>query len=169
MIQVSAIMTMGGLGTIAKPTTAHKNAIVAMLTIFISGFVVGWAPITYVVTTEVPSLRLRDASQRTASIVNVATNFLVSFSIPYLLYEPYAALGSRVGFIFGSIAVLAIMSTFFCVPECKGKTLEQVDRLFIEGVPLRKFGSYVFEEDSSDEVTLEKGKAGASVETQERV
>ena len=28
------------------------------------------------------------------------------------------------------------------MPECKGKTLEQVDYLFRERVPLRKFGSF---------------------------
>lgn len=29
---------------------------------------------------------------------------------------------------------------YFCVPECRGKTLEEVDYLFNNGVPLRKFG-----------------------------
>lgn len=29
---------------------------------------------------------------------------------------------------------------YFCVPECKGKTLEQVDFLFNQGVALRDFG-----------------------------
>ena len=34
------------------------------------------------------------------------------------------------------------MFTYFCVPECKGKTLEQVDYMFREKVPLRQFGKY---------------------------
>ena len=32
------------------------------------------------------------------------------------------------------------MFIYFCVPECKGKTLEQVDFLFQNGVALRDFG-----------------------------
>jgi len=66
-------MTMGALGTIASPSTTVKSAIVAMLSVFLSGFAIGWAPLTYVVTTELPSLHLRDQSQRVASLVNVAT------------------------------------------------------------------------------------------------
>lgn len=34
----------------------------------------------------------------------------------------------------------ALVFVYFCVPECKGKTLEQVDFLFNQGVPIRQFG-----------------------------
>jgi SP family sugar:H+ symporter-like MFS transporter len=36
--------------------------------------------------------------------------------------------------------VAAIVFVFFCVPDCKGKTLEQIDFLFNQGVSLRDFG-----------------------------
>jgi SP family sugar:H+ symporter-like MFS transporter len=36
--------------------------------------------------------------------------------------------------------IASIVFVFFCVPECKGKTLEQVDFLFNQGVSLRAFG-----------------------------
>ncbi|KAH9209485.1 sugar transporter [Leptodontidium sp. 2 PMI_412] len=140
-LQGGAILAMGALGT-QITTYGTKTGIVALLVIFAASFVFAWAQICYVVTTEVPALRLRDMSQRTASIVNVATSFLVNFSVPYLLYTPYAALGSKVGFIFGGIIVCALIFTFFCVPECKGKSLEQVDRMFQEGIPLRHFGRH---------------------------
>lgn len=65
--------------------------------------------------------------------------FVTSFSIPYLLNEPYAALGSKVGFIFGGAAVLAFIFAFFCVPECTHRTLEEIDQLFLDGVPVRQF------------------------------
>lgn len=65
-------------------------------------------------------------------------SFVSNYILPYCL----EALQSKTGFVFGAVASLAILFVFFCVPECKGKTLEQVDRMFQEGVPLRKFGSY---------------------------
>lgn len=71
--QAVAIMAMGGLGTIKNPSVAVKKATVAMLPLFTGGYCLGWAPLVYVVTTEVTALRLRDASQRTASVVNVVT------------------------------------------------------------------------------------------------
>lgn len=67
-------------------------------------------------------------------------SFAVNFSIPYLVYDKYAGLNSRVGFIFGSLMVVATCFVYYCVPECKGKTLEQVDFMFNNGIPLRDFG-----------------------------
>ncbi|KAH7349652.1 general substrate transporter [Plectosphaerella cucumerina] len=162
-----AIITMGALGTVANPTFAHKTGIVSMLTVFAAGFVFAWAPLNYVVTTEVPALRLRDASQRTASVVNVATSFIVNFSIPYLLYS--AGLSSRVGFIFAGIISLAVVFTYFCVPECKGKSLEQIDRMFNEGISLRKFGDYAPEEAVRDESGADKGVSSVSSKHEEKV
>lgn len=66
-------------------------------------------------------------------------SFAVSFSVPYLVFADEAGLGSKVGFIFGAIAALSLVFTYFCVPECKGKSLEQIDWLFSKKVPLRKF------------------------------
>ena len=61
---------------------------------------------------------------------------MTTYATPYLLED----LGSKVGFLFGTAAVLATVFAFFCVPECKGRTLEEIDRLFLDGVPVRKFG-----------------------------
>ncbi|EQB57148.1 sugar transporter [Colletotrichum gloeosporioides Cg-14] len=162
VLQFAAIVTMGSLGTVSDPSFAVKTGIVAMLTVFAASYVLAWAPLNYVVSTEIPALRLRDASQRTASMVNVLANFLVNFSIPHLLYTPGAGLGSKVGFIFAGILVLAFVFTWFCIPECKGKSLEQIDRMFNEGVPLRKFGKYE-PEDMYQASTEDGEKAGVIV------
>jgi hypothetical protein len=130
---------MGGLGTIANPGYPIRVAISVMTTIFGVGFCLGWAPISHIVAAEIPSARLRDATYSFGSAFNILVQFVISFCIPYLLYAPYANLGSKVGFIFGSFAVLAILFSYFCVPECKGKSLEEIDELFARGVSLRKF------------------------------
>ncbi|KAL8365695.1 hypothetical protein RB595_004479 [Gaeumannomyces hyphopodioides] len=97
----------------------------------------------------------------TMNVINAVVNLCVAF---VGLYLPYAALGSRVGFIFAGIIALAIAFTWLCVLECKGKSLEQVDRLFNEGVSLRKFGNYKPEElTAGPEDAGEKGKAGLGV------
>lgn len=142
LIQIGALFAMGGLGLQSPASYSHKSGEVAMLMVFGAGFSYGWGPLTYVVTTELPALRLRDRSQRVASIMNILTNFLVTFFVPYLLNAPYAALGSKVGFIFGAISALAFAFVFFCVPECKGRSLEEIDLMFLEGVPVRKFRNH---------------------------
>lgn len=139
IVQVAALFTMGGLGTAHTITRPESTAIASMVAIFGVGFGLGWGPLTYVVVTELPALSLRDHSQRISFLTNIAVNFVVTFSIPYLLDDGYAGLHSRVGFIFGSIAVCACVFVYFCVPDCQGKTLEEVDRLFHGGVPVRNF------------------------------
>ncbi|VUC31109.1 unnamed protein product [Clonostachys rosea] len=140
LLMAGALFTMGGLGVQSPVPTANMRGIVAMIAVFTIGFATGWGPLTYVVTTEVSSLRLRDLNSRVGFTVNVIFNWTVNFSIPYLVWPDKAGLGSKVGFIFGAIAILALIFTYMCVPECKGKTLEQVDWLFNNDVSLRKFG-----------------------------
>lgn len=143
-IQAVALFAMAGLGEASSSASGSalkhiSAAIVAMLTLFGVGFATGWGPLTYVVSAEVPALRLRDQSQRVAMLTNIAMNFVVTFTLPYLLDDGYAALHAKVGFIFGSLAVAAAVFTYFYVPDCRGKSLEEVDRLFHERVPVRHF------------------------------
>ena len=130
---------MGGLGTAPTPSMSIKKAITSTVTLYGIGFQLGWAPLSHVVAAEIPTTQLRDQTYAVGAAFNIVVQFAVAFSIPYLLDEPYAALGSKVGFIFGVTAFMAIFFSWFCVPECSGKTLEEIDKLFLEGVPITKF------------------------------
>jgi Sugar (and other) transporter len=94
------------------------------------------APVT---GAEVPALRLRDK----AAIVGWSTQnvmaFLVTFTVPYLLQAPYAALGSKVGFIYGGFCVMALLWAWFCFPELRGRSLEEIDEMFQLKLPTRQF------------------------------
>lgn len=139
-IQIASLFTMGGLGaSSSNPPQSYKVGIIAMLSIFGFGFASGWAPVSHILTAEIPSTPVRDMTYRTASAVNIVIQFVTTYATPYLLDKPYAGLGAKVGFIYGGAAVLATIFAYFCVPECKGKTLEEIDRLFLDGVPIRQF------------------------------
>lgn len=64
--------------------------------------------------------------------------------------DAYAGLGPRVGFIFGTVAFVAVSFSWFCVPECSGRTLEEIDRLFLEGVPIRSFKTHALADQEED-------------------
>ena len=70
-IMCVGLMTMGGLGTPAVITHGIKVAIVAFLVVMTFGFSIGLAPLCYVVSTEIPALRLRDATLRLGFVINV--------------------------------------------------------------------------------------------------
>ncbi|KAH8200176.1 hypothetical protein TruAng_005688 [Truncatella angustata] len=137
---LGCLFAMGGLGVQSPVSTERKRGIVGMLSLFGVSFATGWGPLTYVVATEVSALRLRDQTARLGFGVNVVINFAVNFMIPYLISDSYVGLGSKVGFIFGCMAVLSFIFTYYAVPECKGKSLEQIDLMLKNGVRLRDFG-----------------------------
>lgn len=71
--------------------------------------------------------------------------------MPYLMDSGYANLQSKVGLIYGSLSVVSIAFVYFCVPECHGKSFEEIDQMFREKVSLRKFGNHELSESVSEE------------------
>lgn len=76
VFQVVWLFVMGGVGTVASPTTAQKQPIVAATALSSASLCFSWDPINYIVTTELPATRLRDKTQRVASLVNILTKFV---------------------------------------------------------------------------------------------
>lgn len=89
-------------------------------------------------------------------------SFLFSFSTPYLLNAPYANLKSKVGFIFGGLAICSFLFAYFCVPEMKGRSLEDINEMFDKKVPTRQFRNYILEhkaeEGKAEIIEMEKVK-----------
>lgn len=142
LLQIGALMTMGGLGSPAVVSRSMKNGVVAMMNIFGFAFSIGWALLCYVISSEVPTLKLRDKTYRIGILFNILFAFLVAFTLPYLLNAEYANLQSKVGFVYGSFSVLALIFTYPFIPECYGKSLKEIDYCFYKKIPLTKFGSY---------------------------
>jgi len=68
--------------------------------------------------------------------------------MPYF-YNPDAAdIGSFTAFVYAGFSGLAVALTFFYVPEMKGRSAHEIDKMFDLRLPARKFKSWV-EEDSS--------------------
>lgn len=54
---------------------------------------------------------------------------------PYFVGEQYGNLGAKVFFIWGGLCTCATVYAYFLVPETKGLTLEQVDKMLEETTP----------------------------------
>lgn len=73
ILQIIWLFTMGGIGTAANPSLAQKKVIVGATALSSASLTFSWDPLNYIVTTELPASRLRDKTQRVASMVNVVT------------------------------------------------------------------------------------------------
>ena len=94
------------------------------------------------VAAEVPHLTLRDKTLMVSYLLSFIFEFGVSFSLPYLLYAPYADLESKVGFIYGSVALVAVIWAWFYLPETRKRSLEELEELWAEKIPAWRFAEY---------------------------
>ncbi|KAL6232586.1 hypothetical protein BDW75DRAFT_242803 [Aspergillus navahoensis] len=87
VIMLSGLITMAGLGVNEPVTTQRMKGVISLTVLFGVGFASGWGPLTYVVVTEVSSLRVRDHTSRLGFAISVYFNFAINFSVPYLVFE----------------------------------------------------------------------------------
>ena len=60
-----------------------------------------------------------------------------SYATPYIVNPEYGNLGPKVFFIWGSTCAGCFIFTYFCVPETKGLSLEQIDILYQNTTPVK--------------------------------
>jgi len=97
----------------------------------------GWAPVSYVIGSEIGTAALREKTASFGLAINFFSAWLVSFVVPYLL----GRISANIGWVFGSISFLGAVYTYFCVPETRNRSLEELDELFARKITARRFAS----------------------------
>ncbi|KAE8443606.1 hypothetical protein EG329_001539 [Mollisiaceae sp. DMI_Dod_QoI] len=139
VITVIFLLIMGSMGTTTYPNEAEKNVMVASVMLWFFFYLLAWAPLPYVVLGEASSRRVVEKTNNIAVSLSVISAFLVSFTVPYLIGADYANLGGKVGYIYAALGMVFTALTWAFVPEMKGRSLEELDLMFGERVPTRKF------------------------------
>ena len=73
LLQGVFLFLMGGFGSANPLTNGMKSGIIVGMMLYGVSFSLSWAPLTYVVVTEVSALRLRDKTQRVSASMNILT------------------------------------------------------------------------------------------------
>jgi hypothetical protein len=120
---------------------------------------------SYVVVSEAASTHIKEKTNLFAGVISILTTFLTSFTVPYLLKAPYANLGAKVGFIYGSLCTVMVVVAYLFIPELKGRSLEEVDQLFASGRPLREFKNIQTRPIDEPEHVLENSGKNGDVST----
>lgn len=132
-------LTMGGLGLNHSPSYSISEGIVGLVFVYMFAFSLAWGPAVWVVCSEISTGRNRSKLMTLSTCTNWFFNWLVSFTFPYLFDADAAALDARVGFIYGSLMVFATVWVYFLLPETAQRSLEDINDLFEQGVPAKKF------------------------------
>ncbi|KAK9428610.1 general substrate transporter [Lipomyces doorenjongii] len=138
-------VSVGTCGVISDRHSANHSAqigVVVFTLIYVLGFASTWGPLGWVITSEISNNMVREKTQGLGSATNILFSWVVTFSLPYLLNDDKAGLGAKVGFIYAGLTLCGLVYVWFYVPETRGIALEDLDAIFEQKVPTRKFNSY---------------------------
>uniref|UniRef100_A0A8C6TUX0 Solute carrier family 2 member 6 n=1 Tax=Neogobius melanostomus TaxID=47308 RepID=A0A8C6TUX0_9GOBI len=111
---------------ISTVTNLNKN------TPHLLGYAMGWGPITWLLMSEVLPLAARGVASGLCVTVSWLTAFALTHAFTHLLdlglYVPY--------FLFTVVCVLCLLFNAVCIPETRGRSLEEIENYFRTG-PLR--------------------------------
>ncbi|KAH6719326.1 general substrate transporter [Leptodontidium sp. 2 PMI_412] len=122
--------------------TAAVSAMIAFICINITFFATTWGPCAWIVIGEVFPLPIRSRGVGLSTASNWFWNCIIAIITPYLVDVQYANLSFKIFFMWGSLCMVSVIFAYFLVPETKGLSLEQVDRMLEEVTP-RKSRSWV--------------------------
>lgn len=115
------------------------TAAVGFLTMYNFFFNGGVGAMAYIIAGEIPTSVLRTKTLAIAMCLENAVLTMWTFVCPYIINPDYANLRAKVGFIFGAIMVIWVALAFLYVPETRRRTYEELDEMFMNHVPTRKF------------------------------
>ena len=137
LIYGSAGMAIGAFGVALCNVVTGLPAIVSVVSIMVysASFMFSWGPICWVLIAEIFPNTIRGAAVAVAVAFQWIFNFIVSSTFVPMYNMRLGEMGDKFGHMFayalyGVICVLAAIFVWRLVPETKGKTLEDMTKLW---------------------------------------
>lgn len=111
------------------------DAQIAFISLFIFFFASTWGPGAWIVIGEIFPLPIRSRGVALSTASNWLWNTIIAVITPYMVNPDEANLQSNVFFIWGGLCTCAFIYAYFLIPETKGLSLEQVDKMMEETTP----------------------------------
>ncbi|KAI9896734.1 hypothetical protein N3K66_008906 [Trichothecium roseum] len=114
---------------------AAVNAQISFIAIFIFWFASTWGPGAWIVIGEIFPLPVRSRGVGLSTASNWLWNTIIAVITPYMTHPDKGNMKSSVFFVWGGLCSAAFVYAYFLIPETKGLTLEQVDKMMEETTP----------------------------------
>lgn len=130
---MTAALLVLGMGFALHADTAGGGGMLGVITgaslmVYIAFFAIGIGPVFWLLIAEIYPLKPRAVAMSAATVANWAANFLVAVTFLTLAQ----ALGKAgIFWLYAAMGVLTWVFVYRLVPETKGKTLEEIEELFI--------------------------------------
>ncbi|KAI7196711.1 hypothetical protein D0869_06110 [Hortaea werneckii] len=129
--------------TINPQSESVRKLIVGISVVYIFGYNGMISSYAWVSGGELPCQRLRSSTFGLAASVGFLGAWLTTFTAPYFINPASLNWGPKYGYIWVPSCLVAAAFVWFCLPEVKGRTLEEIDEMFEKRLPARRFRTYV--------------------------
>ncbi|EHY55066.1 hypothetical protein HRR83_005679 [Exophiala dermatitidis] len=136
------MLAIGIAYSVGGSSTPAGTAIVAFMVLygfFYNGFS---GTLSWPVATEVVSSRLRVLTIGVCTGVNYFFNWLTSYTAPYFINPAQLNWGANYAYIWAGSNACVFLFFYFMLPEMKDRSLEELDELFQNRVPVKDFKKY---------------------------
>lgn len=134
-------VTMIALGTSFYTESVGFIGFIAML-LYIAGFAMSWGPVVWVLLAEIFPNKIRSVAMALAVAAQWIANYIVSWTFPMMskegTYLEEAFNGGFAFWLYGGISIISAIFVMKYVPETKGLSLEEMDKLWDEDVDKSK-------------------------------
>ncbi|CAL3967174.1 unnamed protein product [Diplocarpon coronariae] len=133
---------VGVVGVSATRESQDNNSAVSaqidFICIYVFFFATTWGPAAWVLIGEIFSLPIRSRGVALSTASNWLWNCIIAVITPCMVekHKGEANTGSKVLSVWGSLCTACFFYAIFLVPETKGLSLEQVDRMLEETTPM---------------------------------
>ncbi|KAL2023354.1 hypothetical protein VTK56DRAFT_3092 [Thermocarpiscus australiensis] len=135
------MLAMAITATTSAGTVLARNFLIAFVSLFMFAYNAFVGAASYPVATEVVSTRLRTWTVGTAISLGYFLAWLSGFCSPYFINPENLNWGAKYGYIWAGSNLICGVFFFLCLPELKGRTLEEIDELFERRISAWKFKS----------------------------
>jgi SP family sugar:H+ symporter-like MFS transporter len=135
-------------------TPKSGTAMIVFACLFIAAFAMTWGPIIWAVVGELYPSRYRAICMGLATASNWTLNFLISFFTPFIT----AKIDYRYGYVFAACCFTGAVVVYFFLCESRGRSLEEIDTMYVMHVVPWKSSSWVAPEHADDRVESVNGK-----------
>ncbi|VUC26048.1 unnamed protein product [Clonostachys rosea] len=138
LVFASVAWTVMGISGFFGGSVAPWIGAVSLYGTLISGGLGCW-PASFAYMGSLSSLQLRALTQGLSGVASSAASAVMGAILPQLFRDDAAGLGAKVGFIFTGTCLLGAGLSWLYLPEIKGRTVHELDKMFEARLPTRKF------------------------------
>ncbi|RQM06671.1 hypothetical protein DH86_00001291, partial [Scytalidium sp. 3C] len=122
-----------------QSTESAGTAMIVFACLFILGFASTWGPMVWTICAELYPARYRSNAMALSTASNWIWNFLLAFFTPFIVQD----IDFRYGYVFAGCLFLCVSTVYFFVIEGQGRTLEEIDTMYLTHVDPRKSAKWV--------------------------